>query len=243
MFRVSTGTIFESSKIPLTDWFLAIKLIVCTKKSISSHQLAKELGITQKSAWYMEQNIRIMLGNKTYKMMLGGIIEVDEVYMVRDTTKKTKAGHGTNKQKVFGMRERNSEWNETGELRIQVVDAVNGDTLHPIIFNHVEFGSWLMSDEAKFYNGLKKYYERGVINHGKRHYADGEVHVNSLEGAWAHLRKMISGTYHRPSPKHLQKYLDEFEFRYNHRKKSLQCIFKEAVKQSKIRTKHSEIRK
>jgi hypothetical protein len=78
---------------------------------MSSHQLAKELGITQKSAWYMEQNIRLMLGNKEYKKMLNGIVEVDEVYMVRDTTKETKQGHGTNKQKVFGLRERNSETN------------------------------------------------------------------------------------------------------------------------------------
>jgi len=175
--------------------------------------------------------------------MLGSIVEVDEVYMVRDTSKQTKQGRGTNKSAVFGMRERNSEENEVGELRIRHVPNTRSETLHPIIFENIEFISWLMSDEYKAYNNLEVYFTRGVINHSKRHYADGEVHVNSLEGAWAHLRKMIAGTYHRPSVKHLQKYLDEFEFRYNHRKKSLECIFKQAIKQSKIRVKHSEIAK
>ncbi len=217
--------------------------MVCTKKSMSSHQLAKELGITQKSAWYMEANIRNMLANKSYKSMLGGIVEVDEVYMVRDNTKPTKQGQGTNKQKVFGMRERNSEFNESGEIRIKIVPRTNSKTLHPIIFDNVEIGTLLMSDEWRAYNGLDGYFARGVVKHGARQYADGEIHVNSLEGAWAHLRKLIAGTYHRPSPKHLQKYLDEFEFRYNHRKKSLQCIFKQAVKQSKIRAKHTDITK
>lgn len=240
-FRVTTGTIFESSKIPLPKWFLAIKLIACTKKSMSSYQLAKELGITQKSAWYMETNIRLMLGNKSYKKMLSGIVEVDEVYMVRDTKVKTKRGRGTNKSKVFGIRERNSEKKEQGELRIQMVKKTDSKHLHPIIFDNVDIGAWLMSDEYKAYNQLEDYFARGVINHKSRHYANGEVHVNSLEGAWSHLRKLISGTYHRPTPKHLQKYLDEFEFRYNHRSKTLGEIFKQALKQSNIRKKHSEI--
>lgn len=89
----------------------------------------------------METNIRMMLGNKEYKSMLGGIVEVDEVYMVRDNKKVTKQGHGTNKQKVFGMRERNSEFNQSGELRITIVDKVNSKTLHPIIIDNVEVGS------------------------------------------------------------------------------------------------------
>jgi transposase-like protein len=240
-FRATTGTIFERSKIPLSDWFLAIKLMACSKKGLSSYQLAKELGITQKSAWYMETNIRLMLGNKEYKSMLGGIVEVDEVYMIRDTSKKTKQGHGTNKQKVFGMRERNSEKNESGELRITIVDKVNSKTLHPIIIENVELGAWLMSDEWKAYNNLEDLFERGVVNHSKRQYVNGATHTNSIEGAWSHLRRLVSGIYHRPSVKHLQKYLDEFEFRYNHRNKSLDLIFKTAIKQSGVRKKHTDI--
>lgn len=189
----------------------------------------------------METKIRMMLGNKTYKSMLKGIVEVDEVYMVRDTRKVTKQGHGTNKQKVFGMRERNSEGNEAGELRLIVVDKVNSRTLHPIIIDNVKINSWLMSDEWRAYNNLEDKYKRGVVNHSERQYVDGKFHTNSIEGAWSHLRKLISGTYHRPSPKHLQKYLDEFEFRYNHRKKSFECIFRQAIKQSNVRKKQSDI--
>ncbi len=240
-FRVTSGTIFESTKIPLRKWFLAIKLIACTKKGLSSHQLAKELAITQKSAWFMETNIRNMLGNKKYKDMLSGIVEVDEVYMVRDKTKKTRRGHGTNKQKVFGMRERNSEYKEAGELRIRVVDSATSEVLHPIILDNVEIGSLLMSDEWRAYYNLEEFFARGVTNHSSRHYVDGIIHTNNIEGAWAHLRKMIAGTYHRPSVKHLQKYLDEFEFRYNHRKKTMSLMFKQAIKQSKVRQKHTDI--
>jgi len=217
--------------------------MACTKKSLSSYQLAKELGITQKSAWYMETNIRLLMGNKEYKKMLSGIVEVDEVYMVRDTSKVTKQGHGTNKQKVFGMRERNSERKKSGEIRITIVDKVNSATLHPIILENVKKGSELMSDEWRGYNNLQDKYKRGVVTHSKRQYVDGDVHTNSIEGAWSHLRKLISGTHHRPSKKHLQKYLDEFEFRYNNRDKPLEAIFKQAIKQSGVRKKHTDITK
>ena len=189
----------------------------------------------------MEQNIRELFSNKEYKGMLGGIVEVDEMYAVRDTTKKTKRGRGTNKCKIFGMRERNSEENKIGEFRIKVVSATNSRTLHPIIFENVEAGSWLMSDDYKAYRNLEEFYVRGVSNHSKRHYADGEVHINSVEGSWSHLRRLINGIHHRPSKKHLQKYLDEFEFRYNHRDKSLNLIFKAAIKQSKVRKTHAEL--
>ena len=183
-----------------------------------------------------------MLANKEYKSMLNSIVEIDEVYMVRDVTKVTKHGHGTNKQKVFGLRERNSEKNESGEIRITIVNKVDSKTLHPIIIDNVKLGAWLMSDEWRAYNNLEKKYKRGVVNHSKRQYVDGDFHTNSIEGAWSHLRKLISGTHHRPSPEHLQKYLDEFEFRYNHRKKSLQCIFKQAVKQANVYKRHVDIK-
>lgn len=98
-----------------------------------------------------------------------------------------------------------------------------------------------MSDEWRAYNNLEHAYQRGVVNHSKRQYVDGQFHTNSIEGAWSHLRKLVAGTYHRPSIKHLQKYLDEFEFRYNHRNKSLEGIFKQAIKQSNVRKKHADI--
>lgn len=184
----------------------------------------------------MAQNIRDMLGDKEYKGMLKGIV---------DTSVPTKRGHGTNKSKVFGMRERNSEANEIGEVRITVVSEVKARTLNPIIFKNVALSTRLMTDEHRVYTSkvLNRTYERSFIKHGKRQYVDGIIHTNSLEGMWAHLRKLIGGIHHRPSPKHLQKYVDEFEFRMNHCNKSLELIFRTALKQSNIRRKHSEITK
>ena len=233
-FRVTTGTIFEDSKIPLVKWFIAIRFLACSKKGMSSMQLSKELGITQKSAWYMEQNIRLMLGNRRYVKMLDGIIEVDETY-VGGRRKGGKRGRGTEKAKIFGMLERN------GDLRIMHVADVSSYTLHPLIIGNVKVGAVIMSDEWKAYNGLKGRYQRGVINHGKRHYADGEIHVNSLEGAWGLFKRSLKGIYHRPSNKYMFGYCAEFEFKYNNRKKSIPLIFSTAIRQSKIRATHSQI--
>lgn len=233
-FRVTTGTIFEDSKISLVLWFDAIRLMVVTKKGISSIELAKELGVTQKSAWYMLQNIRLAMSNKKASKMLGGIVEVDETY-IGGKKKGGKRGRGTTKTKVFGMLERN------GDIRMMRVDDVSSHTLHPIIFDNVEIGSLIMSDEWKAYNNLDGFYARGVINHGKRHYADGDIHVNTLEAAWGLLKRALKGIYHRPSEKYMNNYCSEFEFRYNNRKKQFHIQFKDLIKQSKIRIKHSDL--
>lgn len=182
----------------------------------------------------MEQNIRIMLGNRRYGKMLSGVIEVDETY-VGGRRKGGKRGRGTEKAKIFGMLERN------GDLRIMHVEDCSSYTLHPLIFKNVRIGSVIMSDEWKAYNGLKGRYQRGVINHGKRHYADGEIHVNSLEGAWGLFKRSLKGIYHRPGNKYMFGYCAEFEFKYNNRKKSIPLIFRTAIKQSKIRATHRQI--
>lgn len=242
-FRATTGTIFQDSKLPLSHWFYAIRQVTCKKKGISSYDLAIDLGITQKSAWYMESNIRIMMGNRVHQKMLGEIVEIDEMYAVRDVTKKTKQGHGTNKQKILGMRQRNSEKKKGGELRTEIVEKVTSKVLHPIIGLNVEEGTMVITDEWKAYRNLEHKYKRGVVNHSKRQYVDGDIHTNSIEGVWSHIRKFISGIHHRPTPEHLRKYLDEFEFRFNNRTKSLEGRFNEAIKQCGVRTKHSEIKK
>ena len=234
IFRVTTGTIFEGSKIPLRDWFYAIKVFSCYKKGISSIELAKEIGITQKSAWYLEQKIRVMMGNNNNNRMLKGIIEVDETY-IGGRKKGGKRGRGTDKVKIFGMLER------SGLIRMVKVDKVNMKTLHPVIFDNVKIGAVIMSDEWKAYNGLDKYYQRGVINHGIRHYADGEIHVNSLEGAWGLMKRNLKGVYHRQSDKHMEKYCAEFVFRYDNRKKTVPLLFKQVIKQANVRIKNREI--
>jgi len=234
IFRVTTGTIFEGSKIPLRDWFYTIKILSCYKKGVSSIELSKELGISQKSAWYMLHKIRSMHGNVTTQKFLSGIVEVDETY-IGGKKKGGKRGRGTEKVKVFGMLER------SGLIRMIKVPDCSSKTLHPLIFENVQIGTVIMSDEWKAYNGLHKYYERGVINHGNRHYADGEIHVNTLEGAWGLLKRNLKGIYHRQSDQHMEKYCAEFVFRYDNRKKSVPLLFKQAIKQSGIRVMHKDI--
>lgn len=177
-----------------------------------------------------------MLGNSSNNRMLSGIVEVDETY-IGGRKKGGKRGRGTEKVKIFGMLER------SGLIRMVKVDNVSSYTLHPLIFDNVKIGSVIMSDEWKAYNGLTKYYERGIINHGNRHYANGEIHVNSLEGAWGLLKRNLKGIYHRQSDKHMEKYCAEFVFRYNNRKKSIPLLFKQAIKQSEVSVKHSDITK
>lgn len=174
------------------------------------------------------------MGNKKYVDMLGGTVEVDETY-VGGRIKGGKRGRGTEKTKVFGILERE------GTLQMYIVDKVNARTLQGIIYDNVEIGSAIMSDEWKAYNGLNEFYAHNIINHGRRHYADGEVHVNTLEGAWGHFKRTLKGIYHRPSKKYMAKYCGEFMFRYNNRNKSMQVLFKDALKQTKIRVTHKEI--
>ncbi|WP_291909078.1 IS1595 family transposase [Chitinophaga sp. CB10] len=236
-FRVTTGTIFESSNLPLRKWFLAMYLLSSNKKGISSMQLARELKITQKSAWYLAHKIREMLNNKAALKKLRGVVEVDETY-VGGKRRGSKRGRGAeHKTPVFGMLERN------GTLRIMPVEKVNGKTLKGLISGNVVRGTTIMSYEFKAYNGLSKFYIHKVVQHGIKEYVNGDAHVNSLEGAWSLLKRSIRGIYHRPSRKYLDNYWGEFEFRYNTRKKCIEMRFTELMKCSKIRLKHIDIRR
>ena len=219
-FNVKTGTLFEDSKIPLRKWFIAIYLLCTHKKGLSSYQLAEDLGVTQKTAWFMSQRIRSGLGlaNDSIEPMSGDI-EVDETYVGgknknRHKDKKVKNSQGRayiDKTPVFGMVERG------GSLKAVVVPDVKGDTLKPIIYENVYADSTIHSDEWHAYRGLNKYYTHKVVDHGKRQYVDGDAHTNTIEGAWSHLKRAIIGVFHNTSRKHLQKYVDGFVFRYNSR--------------------------
>lgn len=225
-FRVTTGTIMQNSNLPLRKWFLAIHLITVSKKGISSVQLAKHLGITQKSAWNLAHKIRECLGNGTFNKQLKGTIEVDETY-IGGKHRFGKRGRGSqNKTPVFGMLERD------GTLKIMPVENTKRVTLEPIILESVKKGSKIMSDEWGAYNHLHKHYIHKVVNHGIKEYARGEVHVNSLEGFWSILKRGLKGIYHRPSKKYLSNYCGEFEFRYNNRKKCLELQFNAALSQT-----------
>jgi transposase-like protein len=217
-FSVKVGTIFEDSKISLQKWFAAIYLVTSHKKGISSLQLHRDLGVTQKTAWFMLHRVRhTLLISPTEK--LTGIIEADETFIGgkesnKHKSKQTPGTQGRSSQTktpVLGIIERG------GQLRAIKVLNTRGYSLRPFIVNNVEFGSTIHTDEWWGYRGLSRIFKHQYINHGAGEYSKDGVHTNSIEGFWSLLKRGVIGIYHSMSDKHLQKYLDEFVFRYNTR--------------------------
>lgn len=218
-YSVKVGTIFEDSKIPLQKWFAAIYLITSHKKGISSLQLHRDLGVTQKTAWFMLHRVRHTLGVSQPTEKLKGTIEADETFIGgleanKHKNKRTKGTQGRSvetKTAVAGVIERG------GELRAKKVKDTSHGSLRYFVVQNVEIGANLKTDEWIGYNGLSALFRHRKINHGIEEYVNGDTHVNNVEGFWSHLKRGISGIYHSVSAKHLQNYLDEFVFRYNTR--------------------------
>lgn len=213
-FTVRTGTIFERSHIPLHKWVYAMYLLVTARKGISSVQLAKEIGITQKSAWFMLHRLREACGPDLDKLQ--GIVEIDETYvggteMNKHESKKLKAGRGmVGKATVIGLRERG------GKTRAMPVPAADLKTAHAVIIANVQVGSTLHTDESSIYNRIGGlFFQHETINHGAGEYARDDVTTNSIESVFAVLKRGLQGVYHHTSKKHLHRYVDEFAFRLN----------------------------
>ena len=217
-FSVKVGTIFEDSAIPLSKWLTAMWLIANCKNGVSSYEIARDLGITQKSAWFMLQRIRQALqGKKGGK--IGGHIEVDETFIggkarnmhLRKRRERIQGRGVTGKAVVIGMLQRG------GQVRTAIIDDRDKETLHGFVRENVRRGASVYTDELLSYYGLDSDYTHQVINHAEE-YVRGQVHTNGMENFWSLLKRGLSGTYVSVEPFHLFRYIDEQAFRYNNRK-------------------------
>lgn len=213
-FTVCTGTIFERSHVPLHKWLYAMYLLVTARKGISSLQLSKQIGVTQKTAWFMLHRLREACGSDLEK--LRGIVEVDETHVGgleqnKHEHKKLHAGRGAvGKTTVIGLRERG------GRTIAHPVANTDRNTLQGAIHRHVEPGSTIFTDDSGAYADLGRlFFLHDTVNHGVREYVRGNVHVNAIESVWAVLKRGVVGVYHKVSTKHLGRYVNEFAFRLN----------------------------
>lgn len=217
-FSVTIGTIFEKSTIPLEKWFRAVYLFTINKKGISTRQLEKTIGVTQKTAWFMLSRLRNAVHNRV-EFEFEGITQVDETYVGgknknRKKDKKIDNTQGRSlktKTPVFGML-------NDGIVYTQVVKDTKGKTLKTIIKSKVKEGSIVVTDGWVSYRGLDKHYGHEIIKHNLGVFKKGPYHTNGIEGFWSLLKRGILGVYHYTSDKHLQRYCDEFAYRYNIRK-------------------------
>ncbi len=218
-FTAKVGTIFEESPIPFTKWMPAVWLIVNAKNGNSSCELARAIGVTQKTAWFMLHRIRVAMHTEDYTRLTGEV-EADETYVGgkprrpnvgRANMNRKKKADADGKTVVFGMRERG------GRVRAFVIPNPRRSTLLPAIYDNVAKGSTLYTDALRSYEGINPgTYRHFIINHAER-YVQGRVHTNNIENFWSVLKRTIGGTYIAPRPFHLDAYLDEQVFRFNER--------------------------
>jgi transposase-like protein len=213
-FTVTVGTVFESSKVPLHKWVLATHMMCSGKKGVSAHQVHRTIGVTYKTAWFMCHRIREAMDNG-FAGPLGGpgkVVEADETYWGNVGKQKEGARGADHKMKIISLVERD------GEKRSFHVANVTAKTVTPILKAQIHKKSRLMTDEASVYDkGGKRIASHEKVNHKRKEYARGDVTTNTVESSFALLKRGLVGTFHHVSEKHLQRYADEFDFRWNHR--------------------------
>ena len=213
-FTVKVGTVFEASKVKLHLWLQAVVLMTSSKKGISAHQLHRVLGVTYKTAWFMEHRIREAMrsGDLAPFGGNGGAVEADETFIGREPgVPKGRAFH--HKMKVLSLVDR-----ETGRARSIVVDDLKRDTIEKFVGENVGREARLMTDEAWFYGRIgKEFADHQSVAHQKKEYVRGEAHTNTIEGYFSIFKRGMKGVYQHCGKRHLHRYVAEFEFRYNNR--------------------------
>lgn len=203
------NTIFHKSSTSLKDWFYVIFLFSVAKNGVSAKEIERHLGVTYKTAWRMAKQVRLLM--LEVSSPLSGIVETDETYI--GGRNRGIGKQFDNKEVVFGMVERD------GSVKAEHVKTAGARVLLPRIRNGVQYGTTIYSDQAQVYKRLHHIgYYHDSVNHSVGEYGRGIVHTNTIEGFWSQLKRSIDGTYHCVSPQYLQLYLNEFVYRYNHRR-------------------------
>ncbi len=232
-FTIKTGTVFGESKLPLRKWFMAIYLLSTTSKGISSVQLAKHVGVTQKTAWFMAHRIR--QAHKQNGNQFTGTVESDETYIggkasnMHKKVRKTKIrGRGfIDKAIVHGMIQR-AQGDQISQVKASVIQNTQRETIAPILAENIVAGSTLYTDTAGAYKQIETALNHAMVDHAKG-YVVGDCHTNNIESFWAIFKRGYNGVYHQMSRKHLHRYVNEFAFRFNRRKTAMQSVFSEVV--------------
>jgi transposase-like protein len=221
-FSVKVGTIFEDSPIPLDKWLTALWMLVNCKNGISSYEIGRDLGITQKSAWFVLQRLRLALRDRSFTKIGGnsGPVEIDETFIggsLKNMHKEKRARYDVlrgakGKTIVMGMLDR-----DVRKVRAKVIPNVKRQTLQKEILNTVKYGTQIYTDEWPGYDSARYHFVHDVVNHSQT-YVKGQVHTQGIENFWSLIKRMLRGTYVAVEPFHLDRYLDEQVFRYNHRK-------------------------
>ena len=216
-FSVRTGTPMARSNIPLRKWAIAIYLCLTSLKSVSSMKLHRDIGVSQRAAWFMLHRIREAWGDDDDEEPFDGPVEVDETYIggkrknMSNAKRKALAGTGrgaVGKTAVIGMKDRT-----TNEVRAEVITETDGGTLQDFVEENTEEDATVYTDEAKAYKGIEREHE--AVKHSISQYVRGQAHTNGIESFWSMLKRAHAGTFHKISPKHLDRYVREFAGKHN----------------------------
>jgi transposase-like protein len=222
-FSVKIGTVFEECRLPIDKCLIAIWLEVNSKNSISSYEIARHLGVTQKTAWFLLHRIRLALHTGTFDKPMGGVVEADETFvggLAKNMHKHKRQAvitgtGGSNKTAVMGLLARHAA-DKCSQVRAAVIPNTKRETLHEVIYNHVEEGATIYTDAWQAYRNLGPAYFHDFVDHAEA-YVKGAVHTNGLENFWCLFKRCIKGTHVNVEPFHLNAYVDSEAYRFNNR--------------------------